>query len=80
MSPAEAERAFLAARRTVFHHLIFITVCCVLAFILRKLLHLPSVMIGSIFFVGLAVFATDIVRLFLRRHQLKRALTQAAKD
>jgi len=73
---AEAQRAFLAARRTVFGHLIFVVLCCVLTFILRKLLHLPSIMIGAVFFAAFVVFATDIIRMFICRHHLKRALNR----
>jgi uncharacterized membrane protein YgdD (TMEM256/DUF423 family) len=79
-SPDEALRAFLAARRKVIGHLIFIGICCVLAFILRKLLHLPTVMIGAVLLAGLAVFATDIFRMFLRRHELQRALRQTVHN
>lgn len=75
---AEAERAFRQARRTVFGHVIFVGVCCVLALIFRKLLHLPTVMIGAILIAAFVVFANDIIRMFLRRHQLKRALHREA--
>jgi uncharacterized integral membrane protein len=72
----ELERAYRSARFKVILHLLFVTVCSIVALILRRFFKMPPLMLGVVLIVALIVFFGDIMRFLRLREEIRRARDQ----
>jgi len=69
---ARLEVAYRRARRIIIGHVIFLTVACLAAVVLRRAGGLPPIYLFTIITVALLVFGGDIMKLLYCRNELRR--------
>jgi len=66
------EVAYRRAKRTIFGHLIFVGLACLVGVVIRRAVGLPQIFLATVFIVALVLFGGDIMKLLYCRNELRR--------